>query len=420
MTSAGIRNSHRARLTWVIGGVLALNLVAWATYLHGALTSQGPVVGAGIVAFVLGARHAFDADHIAVIDDCTRLAVRHGQRRVGMGFTFALGHSSVVLLLTLGVLWLASEADSMAATWQATGSPFVQGFAALFLLFVGMLNLRVLIGLMEAQRSLRAGAVDGAAQVERALAKRGVFSRLLGTRAQSSVISSWRLFPVGFLFGLGLETASEVALLAVAASSAASGSASLSALLALPLLFAAGMSLFDTGNSLLVSRLYWTTGQTDARRLTFNVSMTAVTAAVGVGVGLIYLAGLLVDVAGLSWLSGIASVSEHFELLGFVLVSAYLVVWLVALLPRRLRSATGVPMTPATPAALAAPGVLAAPAVLAAPGVPAAPGVLAAPAVLAVPGVLAAPADLSTPSQGAVTTGGAVSSPAAQGPDTHP
>ncbi|MDQ1306230.1 MAG: nickel/cobalt transporter (NiCoT) family protein, partial [Actinomycetota bacterium] len=261
MSLAGIRGSHRARLTWVIGGVAALNVVAWAMYFHGAMTSQGPVVGAGIVAFVLGARHAFDADHIAVIDDCTRLAVRHGQRRVGMGFTFALGHSSVVLVLTVVVLWLASSADSMAATWQATGSPFVQGFAALFLLFVGLLNLRVLLGLMEARRHLRTGAGDGAQELERALARRGVFSRLLGTRAQSAVISSWRLFPIGFLFGLGLETASEVALLAVTASSAASGSASLSGLLALPLLFAAGMSLFDTGNSLLVSRLYWTTGQ---------------------------------------------------------------------------------------------------------------------------------------------------------------
>lgn len=339
-------DGHRARLGYVVGGVLAINVLAWGMFMLGAVTSSGPVAGAALAAFVLGARHAFDADHIAVIDDCTRLAVRQGQRRVGMGFTFALGHSSVVLLLTLSVLWLASTAvNSWASTWQAVGSPFIQGFAGLFLVFVGLLNLRVLVALVTARRRQHEG--DSASDLDELLSRRGVFSRLLGGQAQAAVTSSWRLFPIGFLFGLGLETASEVALLAVAASSAMSGAVSLAALLALPLLFAAGMVMFDTGNSLLVSRLYWTTEQTDVRRVRFNVAMTAVTAAIGLSIGAVYLAGVLSERTPLAALSGIASVSDHFEALGFLLVGMYLVVWVVTLAPMRRRLTAGVPSTTA-------------------------------------------------------------------------
>ena len=335
-------DGHRARLVYVVGGVVAINLLAWGMFMVGAVSSSGPVAGAAIAAFVLGARHAFDADHIAVIDDCTRLAVRQGQRRVGMGFTFALGHSSVVLLLTVSVLWLASTAvNSWASTWQTVGSPFIQGFAGLFLVFVGLLNLRVLIALVTARRRQAQGDT-----VEDLLARRGIFSRLLGTQAQAAVTSSWRLFPIGFLFGLGLETASEVALLAVAASSAMSGAVSLAALLALPLLFAAGMVMFDTANSLLVSRLYWTTEQTDVRRVGFNVAMTAVTAAIGLVIGAVYLAGVLSERTPFAALSGIASVSDHFEALGFLLVGVYLVVWIVTLAPIVPRSAQGQPSLP--------------------------------------------------------------------------
>lgn len=319
----------------MIGGVLALNALAWGTLWFGSMHSAIPVFGTGVVAFVLGARHAFDADHIAVIDDCTRLAVRQGHRRVGMGFTFALGHSSVVLILTISVIWLANSAvDSWTTTWQEVGSPLVQAFAALFLLFVGLLNLRVLAALLAAKRQSPAEA-DGKSDFDQALAKRGVFSRIFGSQAQSAVASSWRLFPIGFLFGLGLETASEVALLAVTATSAASGQASLAALVALPMMFAAGMVLFDTGNSLLVSRLYWTTEQTDARRVTFNVWMTGVTAFLGLSIGAVYLAGLLSEVGGPSWVSDLASISENFEVLGYVMVGAYLLVWVVTLVPRR-------------------------------------------------------------------------------------
>ncbi|HQZ85245.1 MAG TPA: hypothetical protein PLB21_06385 [Actinomycetota bacterium] len=203
-------------------------------------------------------------------------------------------------------------------------------------LLTGFVGIGASVGLLgacapEAKSGAAASGASGAAGVSTV------------TPDTSRFVLGGQLFPIGFLFGLGLETASEVALLAVTASSAASGSASLSGLLALPLLFAAGMSLFDTGNSLLFSRLYWTTGQSDSRRLTFNVSMTAVTAAVGLGIGLVYLAGLLADVGGLSWLSGIASISDHFEVLGFVLVLAYLVVWAVALVPRRIRPQVAAP-----------------------------------------------------------------------------
>lgn len=316
------------RLAWVLAGVVGLNVLAWSTFASGAGRSSAAVVSAGFTAFVLGARHAFDADHIAVIDDCTRLAVQQGHRRVGMGFTFAMGHSSVVMVLTALVILVAgSPVQSWTTRWQEVGSPVVAAVAGMFLVCVGLLNARVLVALFQER------ARQPTAGVDTVLARGRVLSRLWGTGTRAVVGSSWRLFPVGFLFGLGLETASEVCLLAVTATSAMSGGACLASLLALPLLFAAGMVLFDTANSLLVSRLYWTTGHADARRLRFNVAMTAVTAVAGIGIGVVYLAGVLSKVGPLQGLSGVAVLSTHYEALGMWMVGAYALVWIVTLVP---------------------------------------------------------------------------------------
>ncbi len=325
----------RRPLTGVVSAVAALNVLAWGLYAVGSAGAVG-LSGVGVLAFVLGTRHAFDADHIAVIDDCSRLAASQGRRRPGLGLSFALGHSAVVLILTVLVAWAArSVAGGDFERWRVVGGGLSTAFAAAFLLGAGGLNLRVL------QQIRRAG--PGASSTD-PLSGGGLLTRLLGVRMQGSALAAWQLFPVGFLFGLGLETASEVALIGVTGSSAASGSASWATILALPLLFAAGMALCDTANSVMMSRLYDQTDGSTLRRRRFNIAMTALTASLGLVVGGIYLAKVLVDVVGMELLAPVAALTEHFEVLGYVIVVAYASIGVVTLTAGRRRSgALGAP-----------------------------------------------------------------------------
>jgi high-affinity nickel-transport protein len=177
-----------------------------------------------------------------------------------------------------------------------------------------------------ARRALEGRELDNA-QLDEILNARSVLSRLFGSRMQSTVTASWRMFPIGFIFGLGLETASEIALLGLSATAAVSGAVPLLALLALPVLFAAGMTLFDTLNSLLMVNLYGSNRTQPRRRLTFNMLMTLLTACIAISVGLIYVSVLLVNEAGVSFLEPLAAMSQHFELVGYIIVVAYGTLW---------------------------------------------------------------------------------------------
>jgi high-affinity nickel-transport protein len=350
------------RLGWVVLVVVALNVLAWGLYGFSVTgtTSTAAYVGAGTLAFVLGMRHAFDADHIATIDDCTRLLIRRGERPIGLGLFFALGHSSVVFLLFIGVA-VASASASETATHAITTvmGPISGIVAALFLLFVGLLNLRVLRRVWTARRALR-GEAFGDKQIEEILNARSVMSRVFGRRMQSSMTASWKMFPLGFIFGLGLETASEIALLGLSATAATTGHLSLLSLIALPLLFAAGMTLFDTLNSVLMVSMYQSSNTRVRQRLTFNVVMTFVTATIAIGVGLIYLAGFLVRESWVSSLAPVAEMNQHFEVVGYIIVVAYGLLWTWMLLVSRERRAfrTLSPVSAAsTPATRSSPDV---------------------------------------------------------------
>jgi high-affinity nickel-transport protein len=313
----------------VIATVIALNILGWGLYAFAASSggASAAYVGAGTLAYVLGVRHAFDADHIATIDDCTRLLVRKGQRPSGLGLFFALGHSSVVFILFVIVaIASASASETVIPAVRGIGGPLSALVAAGFLLFVGVLNLRVLHRVWTARRALEGRELDNA-QLDEILNARSVLSRLFGSRMQSTVTASWRMFPIGFIFGLGLETASEIALLGLSATAAVSGAVPLLALLALPVLFAAGMTLFDTLNSLLMVNLYGSNRTQPRRRLTFNMLMTLLTACIAISVGLIYVSVLLVNEAGVSFLEPLAAMSQHFELVGYIIVVAYGTLW---------------------------------------------------------------------------------------------
>jgi nickel/cobalt transporter (NiCoT) family protein len=349
-----MRTQGRRQIRLVIAVVIALNLVGWGLYAYSASAGSATAayVGAGTLAYVLGVRHAFDADHLATIDDCTRLLVRQGQRPAGLGLFFALGHSSVVFVLFVVVaVASASASDTVIPAVRGIGGTFSALVAACFLLFVGILNLRVLRRVWTARQAHR-GVDLSNEQIDEILNARSVLSRLFGSRLQSSVTASWRMFPIGFVFGLGLETASEIALLGLSATAAVSGTMPLMSLLALPILFAAGMTLFDTLNSLLMVSVYGSNRTQPRRRLTFNMVMTLLTACIAIAVGLIYAAGLLVSQFGIAFLTPLAEVSQHFELVGYVIVVAYGTVWAwMLIVSRGVRSADSTRAAKATSAA---------------------------------------------------------------------
>lgn len=335
---------ERTRLAGVVSAIVVLHIVGWALYLWQAhsLPAAGSFAGAGVLAYVLGMRHAFDADHIAAIDDTTRLMMMRGRRPVGVGFFFALGHSSVVLILAV-ITALASAQLSAGGLdgIRSIGGQISIVVAIAFLLLVALLNSAVLRGLIDLWRQYRAGRLDDA-DVDRLLLNRGLMNRVLGTRAQLMIRSSWHMAPVGFLFGLGLETASEVTLLALSASAASGGQMSFLAVLSLPLLFAAGMSMLDTADSLVMSRAYsWAQGE-PGRRLYYNVATTSVTVAVGVFVASVYLAAFVVEhgapwIANLDWLRTFGQLTEHFELLGYAIASLFVGSWIAAVVLWKVR-----------------------------------------------------------------------------------
>ena len=339
--TGGWTGAERARLSGIAGVIAALHILGWSMYFYYTrhLAAAASFAGTGTLAYALGVRHAFDADHIAAIDDTTRLMLQRGRRPLGVGFFFSLGHSSVVLALSLVVAVAAGTATQAGASAiRAYGGLAAAGAGMIFLLLVAALNAVVLAGLLRAWRALTRGRLEPG-QLELLLLNRGLMNRILGGRARSIIRSSWHMFGVGVLFGLGLETASEVALLSLSASSAASGGLPVLATLTLPLLFAAGMSAFDTCDSLLMTRAYAWAFASPARRLYYNAVTTAMTVLVAFFVATVYLAGLLHRLTGIGGpVTWYASVGDHFELLGYSIVGLFLAAWAAAGLSWRFGS----------------------------------------------------------------------------------
>jgi high-affinity nickel-transport protein len=288
-------------------------------------------VGIGLTAYVLGVRHAFDADHIGAIDATTRKLMADGRRPLGVGFCFSLGHSTVVFalaaLIALGVRGLGGELRSD-GSWlhETTGTvgPLVSGS---FLLLIGLVNLAILVSVARVARRLRRGECDEA-ELERRLAG-GAMVRVYG-RATRAVTRSWHMFPLGVLFGLGFDTATEVALL-VLAGGAAVGGLPFYAILCLPILFAAGMSLFDTLDGILMRFAYgWSSAQ-PVRRVYYNLTITGLSVVVALTIGAVELLSVLADKLGLD--GGVWSLVSALDLnvVGYAVVGLFVLTWALAL-----------------------------------------------------------------------------------------
>jgi high-affinity nickel-transport protein len=333
-----------SRAEWITiaamtSAIVGLHVIGWGVLIfaieprHYAVGSTDAFgVGLGLTAYTLGMRHAFDADHIAAIDNTTRKLMAEGKRPVSIGFWFSLGHSSVVFglcaLLALGVRALAGQVENDSSTLQDVTGLVGTAVSGVFLYLIGIINLVVLLGILRVFRQMRAGSFDEQ-QLEEQLNKRGFMNRILGG-ATKSVTRPWQMYPIGLLFGLGFDTATEVSLL-VLAGGAAAFSLPWYAILTLPILFAAGMSLLDTIDGCFMNFAYGWAFSKPVRKVYYNLTITGLSVAVALIIGTIELLSILTDRLKITTgpLAAFAGVDLNY--VGYAIVGLFVLTWVLAL-----------------------------------------------------------------------------------------
>ena len=289
-------------------------------------------VGTGITAYTLGLRHAFDADHIAAIDNTTRKMMSEGKRPLSVGFFFSLGHSTIVFglafLLAVGVRALSGPVQNGGSTLHKATNVIGTTVSGAFLYVIAILNILILVSIVRIFFQMRRGAYDEQ-ELEHELNSRGLMNRMLGKRV-NKIREPWQMYPLGVLFGLGFDTATEVALLVLAAGAGAAG-LPFYAILCLPILFAAGMSLLDTIDGSFMNFAYGWAFSKPVRKVYYNITITGLSVAIALFIGTIELVGLLTDKLGLR--GQVADWFQNFNIntAGFIIVGMFIVTWTVAL-----------------------------------------------------------------------------------------
>jgi len=326
----------RQRVIGIYGVLAVFNLGAWV-WAFTVFQGHPFLLSTGFLAYGFGLRHAVDADHIAAIDNVTRKLMQDGKRPVSIGFFFALGHSLVVLLVAAAVAATAAALESRFESWKAVGGTVSTSVSAIFLFLIAGMNIIILRGVWRAFRNVRRGLPYNDDDLDLLLSNRGLLARLF--RPMFRLVSNpiWML-PLGFLFGLGFDTATEVSLLGISASQAAQG-VSVWVILVFPVLFAAGMSLVDTTDGILMLGAYEWAFVRPVRKLYYNVTITLVSVIVAVLIGGIEALGLLADefhLKGGSW-DFIAMLNENFNNLGFIIIGVFIVSWIASLIIYRAK-----------------------------------------------------------------------------------
>jgi nickel/cobalt transporter (NiCoT) family protein len=322
----------------ISAAVVGLHVIGWGVLLaivvphRYSIGTQTFGVGIGLTAYTLGARHAFDADHISAIDNTTRKLMADGKRPISTGFWFSLGHSSVVfvlsLLLALGIRAIIGPVKNGGSSLHQVTNLIGTGVSGTFLYLIAAINIVVLIGIMRVFKELRQGHFDEQT-LEAHLNERGFVNRIFG-KLMRSIRTPGQMYGVGLLFGLGFDTATEVAFLVLAGTGAASG-LPWYAILCLPVLFAAGMSLLDTIDGSFMNFAYGWAFSNPVRKVYYNITITGLSVAVALLIGTAELAGLLGQEFSLggpfwSWVEGL-----NINTLGFFIVGLFVGTWAVAL-----------------------------------------------------------------------------------------
>ena len=333
----------RGRIIVILILLTATNIAVWFWALS-AFHDYPVMLGTAMLAYTFGLRHAFDADHIAAIDNVTRKLMQEGKRPVAVGFFFSLGHSTVVVALSVGIAVTATALQDSFASFKSTGSVVGTLVSAGFLFAIALANVPVLVAIYRTFQTVKEGGKLVEQDLDLMLPSRGILGCVL-CRFFRMIERSWHMYPLGLLFGLGFDTATEVGLLGISATQAAQGLPIWSILL-FPALFTAGMSLLDTGDSILMLGAYGWAFVKPVRKLYYNLTITAVSVLVAVVVGGLEILNLIGDQLGLTDGGGfwgmIGAINDNFGTLGYVIVGIFVVSWLVSLLVYRAKGYDGI------------------------------------------------------------------------------
>ncbi len=329
------RDGLRGRIAGIGIFLIAFNLAAWA-WAFFAFRHSPLLLGTAGLAYAFGLRHGVDADHIAAIDNVTRKLIEEGKRPASVGLFFALGHSSVVVALSLALAAAAALQPGL-QHWRALGSLVATSVSAFFLFAIAGANLLVFWGVWRSFQSARRGCSPFAESPNLGLAGSGLMGRLFG-RLFAFVRRPWQMVPLGALFGLGFDTASEIGLLGLSALSASQGLA-IGSILVFPALFSAGMSLVDTADGVLMLGAYGWAFVNPVRKLYYNLTITLTSIVVAIAIGALEILGVI---AGRLKLEGpfwkmVGEVNHSFGTMGYAIIGVFALTWLVSFVIYRVR-----------------------------------------------------------------------------------
>jgi high-affinity nickel-transport protein len=334
---------EKLRLGLLFGAVAALHVIGFGLFMHynsiakyhQIADSKGTLLyaGAASLAYVFGLRHAFDADHIAAIDDTTRLLLQKGRKPLGVGFCFSLGHSTVVFALSFGIAVAAKAAAGFQQQFAGLGGVIGASVSGVFLYVIAGFNFVILLGILRTWKDMKRGTYTPE-QLDELLAQRGMMNRIFKGRYNKFINHSWQMYPVGILFGLGFDTATEVGFLAIsatAATAAVGSGVSLPplAIIALPIIFAAGMSLMDTFDGVFMCKAYDWAFTNPLRKIFYNISTTGLSIFVAFVIGTIELVSVISRKGGFADIQPFAYIGNiDLNRIGYFIVGVFLVTWL--------------------------------------------------------------------------------------------
>lgn len=326
----------RAKIIGIYAILIGANLAAWG-FAFQAFHDYPVLLGTALLAYTLGLRHAVDPDHIAAIDNVTRKLIQDGKQPIAVGFFFSLGHSSVVWLASIAVALTATAFKDQISSIKDTLGIVGTLVSTLFLLAIGFVNIVILAEVYRAFRRVMAGGGYVEDDLNARLAQGGLFARILRPLFRL-IRHSWQMYPLGFLFGLGFDTATEIALIGISAAGAAQG-LSIWTILIFPALFTAGMSLVDTTDGVLMLRAYGWAFIKPIRKLYYNLTMTFVSVLVALMLGALQglnLIGDKLELKGTFW-ETIAAINDSFGLIGYIIIGAFIAIWGISYIIYRWR-----------------------------------------------------------------------------------
>ena len=333
------------RLFGVLGTVVFLHILGWGLFAHFNSNPQynqitdgsGALIyaGAGALAYGFGLRHAFDADHIVAIDDTTRIMLAKGKKPLGVGLFFSLGHSTVVLALSVGIAFVAVKSSIFKDAFATTGGTIGTSVSGFFLYLVGILNLVIMVGVLKAWKQAKSGKYSHE-HLEQLLNERSLMRRIFKGRFKKGFDHSWQLYPVGVLFGLGFDTATEVGLLALSATAAAGtvgGVLPPLAIIALPIIFAAGMSMMDALDGIFMTKAYSWAFTSPLRKIYYNLTTTGLSVFVALGIGTLQWVSVASDNFGLAETEPFKSITAiDLSSIGYFIVLSFVLAFAVSIL----------------------------------------------------------------------------------------